>query len=71
MQSELLNRLYNDTFKLCLGAVERDVVPDAAIRRGIRYLLSQRVKEVNKHVVHHSNRGEIFGLTEPSELLTG
>lgn len=29
-----------------MQAIERDIVPDFIIRRGIRYLLSQRVKEV-------------------------
>lgn len=60
MQSELLNRLYNDTFKLCLGAVERDVVPDAAIRRGIRYLLSQRVKETTVSGEEYERRLQEF-----------
>lgn len=38
---------YDATFKaFMLLAVERDLVPDFIIRRGIRYLLSQRVQEV-------------------------
>lgn len=30
-----------------MQAVERDLVPDFLIRRGIRYLLSQRVEDVS------------------------
>jgi hypothetical protein len=42
-----VTRCYNEAFKLCMAVVERDVLPDAAIRRGIRYLLSQRVKQAS------------------------
>ena len=33
-------------YKSILAAVERDLVPDFLLRRGIRYLLSQRVRQV-------------------------
>ena len=32
--------------------VEKDMVPDVIIRTGIRYLLSQRVREVCQHLGH-------------------
>ncbi|KAI8110508.1 hypothetical protein M9435_002182 [Picochlorum sp. BPE23] len=38
----LLSSAYNAAFRQVLGVVERDVVPDFMIRRGIRYLLSKR-----------------------------
>ena len=33
-------------YKWILAAVEKDLVPDFLLRRGIRYLLSQRVQQV-------------------------
>eukprot|EP00889_Picochlorum_renovo_P004093 jgi/Picre1/31123/NNA_006477.t1 len=38
----LLSSAYNAAFRQVLGVVERDVVPDFMIRKGIRYLLSKR-----------------------------
>lgn len=42
----MLQRAYDAAFAAALSLTERDVVPDALLRKGIRYLLSQRVKEV-------------------------
>jgi hypothetical protein len=42
----LLSSAYNAAFRQVLGVVERDVVPDFMIRRGIRYLLSKRAATV-------------------------
>jgi hypothetical protein len=42
----MLQGAYDAAFKAVLGLTEKDVVPDVAIRAGIRYLLSQRAKEV-------------------------
>lgn len=47
-EAGLLSKAYNEAFKLCLAVVERNVVPDAAVRRGIRYLLAQRVKQASR-----------------------
>lgn len=45
----MLKSAYDTAFAGALGVVERDLVPDFAVRAGIRYLLSQRVKEVGRH----------------------
>jgi hypothetical protein len=42
----MLQGAYDAAFKAVLGLTEKGVVPDVAIRAGIRYLLSQRAKEV-------------------------
>lgn len=42
----LLSSAYNATFRQVLGVVEKDVVPDFLIRKGIRYLLSKRAATV-------------------------
>ena len=42
----MLRRAYDVSFKGLMALVERDVVPDWLMRRGIRYLLSQRVEDV-------------------------
>lgn len=44
----VLRRAYDVSFQGLMALVERDVVPDWLIRRGIRYLLSQRVAEVSR-----------------------
>lgn len=41
----VLRKAYDVSFQGLMALVERDVVPDWLIRRGIRYLLSQRVAE--------------------------
>lgn len=41
-----LQKLYDPCFRAFMSIVERDVVPDFIIRRGIRFLLSKRVDEV-------------------------
>ncbi len=41
---------YDAAFAGAMRAVEKDVVPDALIRRGIRYLLGQRAKEVSLEI---------------------
>ena len=47
-QQSILRRAYDVSVKGLMALVERDVVPDWLIRRGIRYLLSQRVEEVTQ-----------------------
>jgi hypothetical protein len=47
----MLHGAYDAAFKAILGLTEKDVVPDVAIRAGIRYLLSQRAKEVRKGTI--------------------
>lgn len=44
--SSVFRSAYDGVFRLFMQAVERDLVPDFLIRRGIRYLLSQRVQDV-------------------------
>ena len=44
--SNVLKRAYDATFSAFMSLVERDLVPDVIVRSGIRYLLSQRVQEV-------------------------
>ncbi len=44
--TDAIKSAYDATFRAFMVAVERDLVPDFIIRRGIRYLLSQRVQEV-------------------------
>ena len=39
-------RAYQEAFRRCLQVVEKNVVPDIAVRTGIRYLLSIRQAEV-------------------------
>ena len=39
-------QLYDAAFAQALGAVERGLVPDAVVRAGIRWLLTQRKREV-------------------------
>ena len=46
-QQTILRRAYDVSFQGLMALVERDVVPDWLIRRGIRYLLSQRVADVS------------------------
>ena len=41
-----MQKAYDAAFKAVLGLTEKDVVPDVVLRAGIRYLLSQRAKEV-------------------------
>lgn len=50
----MLQAAYDAAFKGALAVTERDVVPDAIVRRGIRYLLSQRVEEVRLGSVAHT-----------------
>lgn len=38
--------LYQRVFRLFMALVEREYVPDFIIRRGIQFLLSQRLQEV-------------------------
>lgn len=45
--SSAFRSAYDGLFKIFMQAVERDLVPDFLIRRGIRYLLSQRVEDVS------------------------
>lgn len=42
----LLQDVYQSAFRLFMSAVVKDVVPDYVLRRGIRHLLSQRVRQV-------------------------
>jgi hypothetical protein len=42
----VVNELHQMAFRLFMVIVERDLVPDFIIRRGIRYLLSLRLREV-------------------------
>lgn len=42
----LLSSTYNEAFRQILGVVERDVVPDFLVRKGIRYLLRKRASTV-------------------------
>lgn len=46
--SKVAKDVYEETFRRCMQVVEQNIVPDALVRRGIRYLLSQRVKEVGR-----------------------
>jgi hypothetical protein len=46
--SKVAKDVYEETFRRCMQVVERNIVPDSLVRRGIRYLLSQRVKEVSR-----------------------
>ena len=39
-------QLYDAAFAQALGVVERGLAPDALVRAGIRWLLSQRKREV-------------------------
>ena len=41
----MLDRLYEDVFRLALQIVEKNVVPDFIVRNGIRHLLSKRAVE--------------------------
>ncbi len=43
----VLRTAYDVSFQGLMALVERDLVPDWLIRRGIRHLLSQRVAEVS------------------------
>ena len=42
----LLNTFYQAAFRLCLILIERDLVLDFLVRRGIRLMLAKRLKEV-------------------------
>ena len=44
----MFQELYNKSVAGALALVEKDLVPDAVIRRGVRYLLAQRAKEVRR-----------------------
>lgn len=44
--SKVAKDVYEEAFRRCMQVVEQNIVPDVLVRRGIRYLLSQRVKEV-------------------------
>jgi len=48
----ILRRAYDVSFQGLMALVERDMVPDWLIRRGIRYLLSQRVSDVSQPTPH-------------------
>ena len=48
MGDTLAKQVYNEAFRRCLQVVEWNVVPDSAIRVGIRQLLGQRVKLVRR-----------------------
>ena len=41
----MLERLYEDAFRMALQIVEKNVVPDFMIRKGIRHLLAKRAAE--------------------------
>jgi len=41
-----LSSAYNEAFRQILGVVERDVVPDFLVRKGIRHLLRKRASTV-------------------------
>lgn len=43
---QLFIMVLQSIYKWILAAVEKDLVPDFLLRRGIRYLLSQRVQQV-------------------------
>ena len=58
-QQSVLRRAYDVSFQGLMALVERDVVPDWLIRRGIRYLLSQRVADV-RHSCRYSHRSKDF-----------
>lgn len=46
-------QVYDAAFAQALGAVERGLVPDAVVRAGIRWLLTQRKREVRwRYVVY-------------------
>ena len=47
-ESSVLRRAYDVSFQGLMALVERDLMPDWLIRRGIRHLLSQRVAEVSQ-----------------------
>jgi hypothetical protein len=44
--TDLLNHLYDAGFRAFMSLVEMNLVPDFVLRRGIRHLLSSRLKEV-------------------------
>ena len=50
----MLRKAYDVSFQGLMTLVERDLVPDWLIRRGIRHLLSQRVAEVSRKSLFHS-----------------
>lgn len=41
----MFNVLYEEAFRRILSLVELNIVPDIAVRTGIRYLLLKRAKE--------------------------
>lgn len=52
-----LTQLYELAFAACMKVVvERDLVPDSVLRRGIRYLLRKRLAEVGAGVLIHPDR---------------
>ena len=62
----MLRGAYDACFAAFMGLVEKDMVPDALIRFGIRYLLSQRVREVcvyphHSIVAHHLRNVGVHG----------
>ena len=45
----LINFLYQQLFRFFMAFVERDLIPDFVVRRGIRLMLSQRIASVSRH----------------------
>ena len=43
---DLANHGFQQAFRVALSLIERNLVPDFVVRRGIIFLLSQRLKEV-------------------------
>mmetsp|Transcript_33271 Transcript_33271/g.94252 ORF Transcript_33271/g.94252 Transcript_33271/m.94252 type:complete len:321 (+) Transcript_33271:83-1045(+) len=48
MMSSIMGWIYDESFKVVMALIERDIVPDFIIRRGIRYLLSTRLTQESK-----------------------
>ena len=47
----LINFVYQQVFRFFMAFVERDVVPDFVVRRGIRLMLSLRIASVSRHCI--------------------
>ena len=45
----LINFVYQQLFRFFMAFVERDLIPDFVVRRGIRLMLSQRIALVSRH----------------------
>ena len=45
----LINFVYQQVFRFFMAFVERDLIPDLVVRRGIRLMLSQRIISVSLH----------------------